>query len=169
MSKRHTPSPGDKPERNKGGRPKKEIDLKELEKLCEINPTLEEIAAYFRCDIRTISRRIEKEPTFRELIERGRALYKASQRRAFAAAARRVGTGRSMNGDSSMVIFQARQSADLGGLGYKNQTETEHKGNLSWSELVVAEAEGASVDQPGVADDGIPQPVERGNDVDDEA
>ena len=38
------------------GRPSKEIDREQFEKLCSIQCTLEEIAGWFRCSTRTIER-----------------------------------------------------------------------------------------------------------------
>ena len=64
-----------------GGRPFIEIDLAELEKLCRLNCTVEEVAAFFGVSKRTIEYRIENDPQFKELIEQGRANGKLSVRR----------------------------------------------------------------------------------------
>ena len=40
------------------GRPRKEIDIAEFEKLCYIQATLEEIAGWFECDVKTIEARV---------------------------------------------------------------------------------------------------------------
>jgi hypothetical protein len=53
-------------------RPKSDIDLEELEKLCAMQCTDEEIAAFLRVSTRTIERR-RKVPSFREAMERGKA------------------------------------------------------------------------------------------------
>jgi hypothetical protein len=56
------------------------IDLSELEKLCALQCTDEEIAAWFGVATRTIERR-RKEPGFAEVMERGRAKGRISVRR----------------------------------------------------------------------------------------
>ncbi len=48
-----------------------DIDLGELEKLCVLQCTDEEIAAWFGVSVRTIERR-RTEPAFGELMERGK-------------------------------------------------------------------------------------------------
>jgi hypothetical protein len=57
-----------------------EIDLNELERLCAIQCTDEEIAAWFRVSTRTIERR-RLEPEFAEVMIRGRAKGRISVRR----------------------------------------------------------------------------------------
>lgn len=63
------------------GRPRVELDLVELEKLCRLNCTLDEIAAYMGCSRDTIERRIREDDSVRALIEKGRATGKISLRR----------------------------------------------------------------------------------------
>jgi len=62
------------------GAPRVEIDLVELEKLCHLGCTDEEIAAWFGVSPRTISRR-RQEPEFAEVIQRGKARGRISVRR----------------------------------------------------------------------------------------
>jgi hypothetical protein len=57
-----------------------EIDLVELEKLCGLQCTDEEIAAWFNVSVRTIERR-RQEPEFSEVMHRGRARGRISVRR----------------------------------------------------------------------------------------
>src|SRR6266852_2069257 len=57
-----------------------EIDLSELEKLCQLQCTDEEIAAWFSVSTRTIERR-RLEPEFAEVMTRGRAKGRISVRR----------------------------------------------------------------------------------------
>jgi hypothetical protein len=57
-----------------------EIDLAELERLCAIQATDEEIAAWFKVTTRTIERR-RKEPEFGAVMERGKAKGRISVRR----------------------------------------------------------------------------------------
>jgi hypothetical protein len=56
------------------------IDLAELERLCQLQCTDEEIAAWFRVSTRTIERR-RLEPEFLEVMERGKAKGRISVRR----------------------------------------------------------------------------------------
>jgi hypothetical protein len=58
-----------------------EIDLDELEKLCAMQSTDEELAAWFRVSTRTIERR-RKDAKFAEAMERGKARGLMSIRRA---------------------------------------------------------------------------------------
>jgi hypothetical protein len=57
-----------------------EIDLSELEKLCGLQCTDEEIAAWFGVSTRTIERR-RLEPEFADVMDRGRARGRISVRR----------------------------------------------------------------------------------------
>ena len=64
-----------------GGRPKVPMGLAEIENLSRLNCTMDEIAAYFQVDVRTVQLRAQKEPAFREAIERGHAVGRLSVRR----------------------------------------------------------------------------------------
>jgi len=57
-----------------------EIDMAELEKLCQLQCTDEEIAAWFNVSTRTIERR-RLEPEFAEVMARGKAKGRISVRR----------------------------------------------------------------------------------------
>jgi hypothetical protein len=57
-----------------------DIDLGELEKLCQLQCTDEEIAAWFNVSTRTIERR-RLEPEFAEVMTRGKARGRISVRR----------------------------------------------------------------------------------------
>ena len=65
------------------GRPKKEIDQSNFEKLCSIQCTEQEIAAFFDCDVSTISRWCKKTygTTFEDIANKKAALGKISLRR----------------------------------------------------------------------------------------
>lgn len=67
----------------KMGRPKKEIDKTNFEKLCGLQCTLEEIAGFFDCSADTIERWCKREykATFAEAFKRYSAPGKASLRR----------------------------------------------------------------------------------------
>lgn len=66
--------------RRRAGRKPIEIDSVQLEKLCALHCTDEDIAAYFQCTPRTIENR-RKNTNFREVMERGRAMGRISVRR----------------------------------------------------------------------------------------
>ena len=78
---------------NNKGRRKKEIDYKELEKLCHIQCSEQEIADWFHCSVDTIERRVKEKfgITFAEyfskkrvggLISLRRTLFKLSEKNA---------------------------------------------------------------------------------------
>ena len=58
------------------GRPRIEIDVEELKRLCRLNCTMEEIAAFFECDKKTIERRYNENIEFQNAIDHGRGLGK---------------------------------------------------------------------------------------------
>jgi hypothetical protein len=95
-------------------RPEARVNLEELEKLCAMQCTDEEIAAYFGVSTRTIERR-RKVQGFRETIERGRAKGRVSVRRQLFKLAN--------NGNLGATIFLAKNL-----LGYRDVTATEHSG-----------------------------------------
>ena len=68
---------------SKMGRPKIEIDWKQLKKLCNLQCTLEEISNWFECSEDTIERRIKEEHTitFAEFFKKHNAGGKISLRR----------------------------------------------------------------------------------------
>jgi hypothetical protein len=95
-------------------RPKVKIDLAELEKLCGMQCTDEEIAAFFGVSTRTIERR-RKVPKFRELMDQGRAKGRISVRRSlFRQAAK---------DNIAAAIFLSKNL-----LGYRDVVNTEHSG-----------------------------------------
>ena len=67
--------------RRGAGRKPINIDLLELEKLCSLQCTDDELAAWFAVSIRTIESR-RKQPKFAEVMTRGRARGRISVRRA---------------------------------------------------------------------------------------
>src|SRR5580693_4145060 len=95
-------------------RPEAKIDPVELEKLCGMQCTDEEIAAFFGISTRTIERR-RKEKQFSEIMERAKAKGRVSVRRSlFRLAAA---------GNIAAAIFLAKNL-----LGYKDIVNTEHSG-----------------------------------------
>src|SRR5882724_4189129 len=67
--------------RPNAGRKSVPIDIVELEKLCVLQATNAEIAAWFGCSERTIEKR-SKEPELAEVMARGRGRGRVSIRRA---------------------------------------------------------------------------------------
>ena len=95
-------------------RPEAKIDLAELEKLCGMQCTDEEIAAFFGVSIRTIIRR-RQVAKFRDIMEQGRAKGRVSVRRNLFRLANA--------GNIAAAIFLAKNL-----LGYKDLVNAEHSG-----------------------------------------
>src|SRR3977135_466254 len=95
-------------------RPEVKIDLVELEKLCSLQCTDEEIAAFFGVNKRTIVRRrtVQK---FNVVWERAKAKGRVSVRRALFRLAN--------NGNVAAAIFLSKNL-----LGYRDVVNTEHSG-----------------------------------------
>lgn len=72
-----------RPNKINGGRPKIAIDFKEMEKLCRIQCTEQEIADWFHCSVDTIERRCREETggTFAEYFTKYRVTGKIALRR----------------------------------------------------------------------------------------
>src|SRR5580700_2515486 len=95
-------------------RPETKIDLVELEKLCSMQCTDEEIAAFFGVSTKTIERR-RKVKRFREIMDNAKAKGRISARRnLFRLAA---------NGNVAAAIFLAKNL-----LGYRDVLSNEHSG-----------------------------------------
>jgi hypothetical protein len=95
-------------------RPEAKIDLVELEKLCNMQCTDEEIAAFFGVNKRTIERR-RKVAKFREIMDRAKAKGRISVRRHLF----RQAAGNNV----AAAIFLAKNL-----LGYRDVVNTEHTG-----------------------------------------
>jgi hypothetical protein len=95
-------------------RPESKIDLVELEKLCGMQCTDEEVAAFFGVSTRTIERR-RKVERFREVMERAKAKGRVSVRRNLF----RLASG----GNVAAAIFLAKNL-----LGYRDVVANEHSG-----------------------------------------
>ncbi len=67
--------------RERAGRKPVKIDLAELEKLCSLQCSDEELAAWFGVSVKTIANR-RKQPRFSEVMDRGKAKGRISVRRA---------------------------------------------------------------------------------------
>ena len=93
--------------RSGAGRRAVNINLTELERLCSIQCTDQELASFFEVDVRTIERR-KKKPAFAAALERGRAKGRVSIRRMlFTLAAK---------GNVAAAIFLAKNLLGLQGL-----------------------------------------------------
>jgi hypothetical protein len=66
---------------NPVGRPRLNIDPEALRKLCHLNCTVEEIAAFFGCNKKTIERRMAEDESFAEIVDNGRSMGRLSVRR----------------------------------------------------------------------------------------
>lgn len=95
-------------------RPDAKIDLVELEKLCNMQCTDDEIAAFFGVSARTIMRR-RKVAKFREIMDRAKAKGRISVRRHLF----RQAAGNNV----AAAIFLAKNL-----LGYRDVVNTEHTG-----------------------------------------
>ncbi|MBZ5623515.1 MAG: hypothetical protein LAQ69_33055 [Acidobacteriia bacterium] len=95
-------------------RPEAKIDLVELEKLCGLQCTDEEIAAFFGVNKRTIVRR-RTVKRFNEIMERAKAKGRVSVRRSLFRLAN--------NGNIAAAIFLSKNL-----LGYRDVVNTEHSG-----------------------------------------
>jgi hypothetical protein len=95
-------------------RPKAKIDLAELEKLCAMQCTDEEIAAFFGVSTKTVERR-RKVQRFSDVMEHARAKGRVSVRRNLFRLA--------SNGNVAAAIFLAKNL-----LGYRDVVANEHSG-----------------------------------------
>jgi hypothetical protein len=100
--------------REGSGRKRVNIDLEQVEKLCALQCTDEELAAYFGVSPRTIERR-KGQPAFAEAIERGKARGRVSLRRNL--------WGLAAKGNPAADIFLAKNL-----LGYKDYFANELSG-----------------------------------------
>lgn len=108
----------------KRGRPLKEIDWKEFEKLCYMQCTLSEIAAWFCCSEDTIERKVEEEYgiIFAELFKEKKRFGKISLRRSL--------FQKAQEGNPTLLIWLSKQHL---GMSDKTESKTEQKGTLNVS------------------------------------
>ena len=100
--------------RSRAGRKAININLVELEKLCTLQCTDVEIAAFFKVSARTIERR-KSQPAFAEAVERGRSQGRLSVRRML--------FGQAAKGNVAAAIFLAKNI-----LGYRDIVANELSG-----------------------------------------
>lgn len=89
------------PIKKKMGRPPWEYNLAEVEKLCRLNCTDGEVAAFFGVSTKTIQRERKKSPEFAEAMERGRGQGQMSLRRKQMEVA--------LTGNTPMLIWLGKQ------------------------------------------------------------
>ena len=98
------------------GRPKEFFpDMEEVHKLCQLNCTDAEVAAFFDVSLRTVERERQSNPEFNEVIEQGKSFGKLSLRRKQVELA--------MDGNPTMLIWLGKQY-----MGQKDKQETAHTG-----------------------------------------
>jgi hypothetical protein len=100
--------------RSGAGRRRVRIDLAEVEKLCALHCSDEEIAGFIGVSPRTFVRR-KRQPAFIEAMERGRGKGRLSLRRSL--------WGLAMKGNPAANIFLAKNL-----LGYRDVMSNEHSG-----------------------------------------
>jgi hypothetical protein len=100
--------------RAKAGRKRIRIDVSEVEKLCTLHCTDEEIASFIGVSPRTFARR-KRQPAFVEAMERGKGKGRLSLRRSL--------WGLAMKGNPAANIFLAKNL-----LGYRDVLSNEHSG-----------------------------------------
>ena len=86
-----------------GGRPRIEIDWAEFDRLCEVQCTLEELAAHFRVSEDTIERAVKREQ------QMSFADYFAQKRKSGFVSLRRKQYELAMAGNATMLIFLGKQ------------------------------------------------------------
>jgi hypothetical protein len=99
-------------QKNKGGRPKIEIDADQVKKLAAMQCTNVEIAAFFNCDEGTIRKR------FSDVLSKGRETGKISLRRMQWQSAEK--------GNTSMLIWLGKQY-----LGQSDKKDLDPESNLA--------------------------------------
>lgn len=107
--------------KNKGGRPKMEIDYSAVEKLASMMCTQEEIAAYLDVSVRTLQRDDEFCRTYKKGIEKGRMSVRRQQLKLLE------------SGNATMGVWLGKQY-----LGQRDKQEVEHSGGIkidvNWEE-----------------------------------
>ena len=93
----------------------KNLDLGELERLCGLQCTDEDLAGVFGVNVRTIERRRQRAPAFAAAMERGRAKGRVSVRRLLHVQA--------FKGDTAALLFLAKNLP-----GYRDARSNEPSG-----------------------------------------
>jgi len=118
--------------KNNGGRPEAVIEWDQLDKLCQMHATQEEIAAFLGITVDTIDSRLKKRfnKSFSEYYQEKAALGKISLRRAQ--------LQKALGGDNTMMIWLGKNM-----LGQKDSQELD----LKYSAEIIHRVESASVNE----------------------
>lgn len=127
-------------EKNKGGRPESVIDWDQLDKLCQMHCTQEEMAAFLQVTVDTIDSTIKKRynKSFSEYYNEKAALGKISLRRAQ--------LQKALKGDNTMMIWLGKNylgQTDKSELEMKYKAEIIHRVEASSNEELLKNVEEA--------------------------
>lgn len=120
-------------EKNKGGRPKAEIDQEEFESLCKLQCTKEEICSWFNITDKTLDRWIKEvyNNSFSDVFKQKRGTGRVSLRRAQMQAA--------LAGNTSMLIFLGKNYL---GQTDKQEVTHENEGGININVVAATTTEG---------------------------
>jgi len=104
-------------EKHPGGRPRIELDLRQVEELARIGCTEADMAAVLGVSVDTIQRRKRDCEEFRGVIEKGRAALRNSLRR--------LQVKKALEGNVTMLIWLGKQL-----LGQSDRHDFEHSGSV---------------------------------------
>jgi hypothetical protein len=108
---------------NKGGRPRKEIDGETLGAVARLQPTMEEIAAFFSLSVNTLKARLDDSQELREILEEAKNTGRLSLRRMM--------WKNATNGNTTMQIWLSKQYLNMHDKQVLQQTIDFSKVNLS--------------------------------------
>jgi hypothetical protein len=123
---------------NKGGRPVKEINLEELDKLCAMQCTCEEVAGWFDVSVDTVERRVL------EMTGMGFAAYFKLKRGKGKVSLRRKQMQVALGGNTTMLIWLGKQY-----LEQKDKQEIEHSGGVDFYVSLTPEERKARIEELG--------------------
>jgi len=122
--------------KSKGGRPVKEINLEQLDKLCAMQCTEGEVAGWFDVSVDTIERRIH------ELTGMGFAEYFKIKRGKGNVSLRRKQMQVALGGNVTMLIWLGKQY-----LGQRDRQEIEHSGGINFNANLTPEERKARIEE----------------------
>jgi hypothetical protein len=122
----------------KNGRPVKEINLEELDKLCAMQCTEAEIAGWFDISVDTVERRVKEMAgvSFAEYFKQKRGKGKISLRRKQMQVA--------LGGNPTMLIWLGKQYMDQ-----KDKQEIEHTGGMDFYVSLTPDERRARIEELG--------------------
>lgn len=124
--------------KSKGGRPVKEINQEQLDKLCAMQCTEEEIAGWFDVSVDTIERRVV------EMTGVGFAEYFKTKRGKGNVSLRRKQMQVALGGNVTMLIWLGKQY-----LGQRDKQEIEHSGGIDFNASLTPEERKARIEELG--------------------